>query len=116
MCPGVSVKVVVTLDRSSLLHSLYAAGHAECGTAGNDVVCASVTVLVRTMGIVLTGKPYITVRFLAPEPGVISLDVEHEWEGEPYLSAVQEFLLEGLQSLAAEYPDCLCVKYEQLSS
>jgi uncharacterized protein YsxB (DUF464 family) len=107
----VSVTAVVALDRSSLLRSLSVSGHAECGTAGNDVVCAAVTVLVRTAWVVLAGKPHITVDFFAPVPGELYLDVEYKREGEPYLSAVQDFLLEGLQSLAGEFPACLEVVY-----
>jgi uncharacterized protein YsxB (DUF464 family) len=107
----VSVVAVVVLDSSSLLRSLSVSGHAECGTAGNDVVCAAVTVLVRTAWVVLADKPYITANFLAPVPGELYLDVACKREGEPYLSAVQDFLLEGLQTLAGEFPACLEVVY-----
>jgi uncharacterized protein YsxB (DUF464 family) len=111
----VSTVVTVTLDGSFLLRSLAVTGHAEGGLKGNDVVCAAVTVLVRTAAAVLSDKNYITAHIFAPARGELYLDVECVREGEPYLSAVQDFLLEGLGSLAAEYPDCVNIVYEQRS-
>lgn len=109
-----SITAVVTLDSSSLLRSLSVTGHAGQGIAGYDVVCAAVSVLARTAGSVLSGKPYITASVSAPLRGILCLDIECKREGEPYLSAVQDFLLEGLQSVAAEYPACLRVVYERM--
>jgi uncharacterized protein YsxB (DUF464 family) len=110
----VSITAVVTLDHSSLLRSLSISGHAEQGTAGHDIVCAAVSVLARTAGVVLSGKPYIMASVSAPVRGMLSLNIEYKREGEVYLSAVQDFLLEGLQSVAAEYPACLHVRYERV--
>jgi uncharacterized protein YsxB (DUF464 family) len=110
----VSITAVVALDHSSLLRSLSVTGHAEHGTVGQDIVCAAVSVLVRTAGAVLSGKPYITVSVSAPVRGMLYLDVEHKREGEVYLSVVQEFLLEGLRSVAVEYPACLRMVYERV--
>jgi uncharacterized protein YsxB (DUF464 family) len=110
----VSITAVVTLDHSSLLRSLSITGHAEHGTAGYDIVCAAVSVLARTAGAVLSGKPYITASVSAPVRGMLCLDIEYKREGEVYLSVVQEFLLEGLRSVAAEYPACLRMVYERV--
>jgi uncharacterized protein YsxB (DUF464 family) len=78
---------------------------------GNDVVCAAVTVLVRTAWVVLADKPHITANFFAPVPGELYLDVACKRKGKPYLFAVQDFLLEGLQTLVGEFPACLEVVY-----
>jgi uncharacterized protein YsxB (DUF464 family) len=110
----VSVTAVVTLDRSSFLRSLSVTGHGEYEMAGYDIVCAAVSVLARTAGTVLSRTPYITANICTPTRGALYLDLEYKREGEPYLSAVQNFLLEGLQSVAAEYPSCLNVVYEQV--
>jgi uncharacterized protein YsxB (DUF464 family) len=109
----VSISAVITLDRSSLLRSLSITGHADVGPPGHDIVCAAVTVLVRTAATVLSTKPYITAAVSAPARGELYLDIACKREGEPYLSAVQDFLLEGLQSVAEEYPACLRLVYER---
>jgi uncharacterized protein YsxB (DUF464 family) len=111
----VSITAVVTLDHSSLLRSLAVTGHAGFAPEGHDIVCAAVSVLARTAGTVLSGKPYITVTISAPARGELYLDIEYKREGESYLCAVQDFLLEGLRSVAAEYPASLSVVYKPLS-
>jgi uncharacterized protein YsxB (DUF464 family) len=107
------ISVVVTLDSSSLLRALSLAGHAEAGPPGHDIVCAAVSVLARTAATVLSAKPSITAVVSAPARGELYLDIACKREGEPYLSAVQDFLLEGLQSVAEEYPACLKLVYER---
>jgi uncharacterized protein YsxB (DUF464 family) len=103
------------LDRSSLLRALSVTGHAEAGPLGHDIVCAAVSVLVRTAASVLSAKPYITATVSVPARGELYLDIDCKREGEPYLSAVQDFLLEGLRSVAVEYPVCLSVVYQRVS-
>ena len=101
------ITATVTRDHTALLRSLAVQGHAEHGPPGSDVVCAAVSVLTRTAAAVLSGKPAITAELLAPARGELYLDITCRREGEPYLSVVQDFLLEGLGSVAAEYPECL---------
>ena len=107
------ISAVVTLDSSSLLRALSVTGHAEAGPQGRDVVCAAVSVLTRTAASVLSARPYITAVVSAPARGELYLDIDCKREGEPYLSAVQDFLLEGLRSVAAEYPACLNVVFKR---
>jgi uncharacterized protein YsxB (DUF464 family) len=107
------ITAVVTRDRTALLRSLAVAGHAEHGPPGADIVCAAVSVLTRTAAAVLSGKAAITADILTPARGELYLDVQCRREGEPYLCAVQDFLLEGLSSVAAEYPECLRLVFEE---
>jgi uncharacterized protein YsxB (DUF464 family) len=108
------ISAVVTLDSSSLLRALSVTGHADAGAQGHDIVCAAVSVLARTAASVLSTKPYATATVSAPARGEFYLAIDCKREGEPYLSAVQDFLLEGLCSVAAEYPACLKVVYERV--
>jgi hypothetical protein len=41
----------------------------------------------------------------APEPGQMWLKIEYEAAGKDFLFAAGSFLLEGLNSIAREYPD-----------
>jgi uncharacterized protein YsxB (DUF464 family) len=107
------ITATVTQDRTALLRTLAVEGHAKRGPPGADSVCAAVSVLTRTAAAVLAGKAAITVELVTPARGELYLDVQCRREGEPYLCAVQDFLLEGLNSVAAEYPDCLRLVFEQ---
>jgi uncharacterized protein YsxB (DUF464 family) len=109
------ISAVVTLDSSSLLRVLSVTGHAGAGPQGRDIVCASVSVLARTAVSVLSAKPSITATVSAPARGELYLEINCKREGEFYLSAVQDFLLEGLRSVAAEYPACLSVVYKYVN-
>jgi uncharacterized protein YsxB (DUF464 family) len=109
------ISAVVTLDSSSLLRALSVTGHADAGPQGRDIVCAAVSVLARTAVSVLSAKPSIVATVSTPARGELYLEINCKREGESYLSAVQDFLLEGLRSVAAEYPACLSVVYKRVN-
>jgi len=60
--------------------------------------------LFRTAVNVLSGREGITIKFGAPEKGQLWLEAEYKAEGKDFLSAVGVFLIEGLKSVAQEYP------------
>jgi uncharacterized protein YsxB (DUF464 family) len=103
------ITALVTLDGAALLRGLDLQGHAGAGKRGEDVVCAAVSFLVRTAAAVLADKAYVTAQVVAPARGELHLSIECKREGEPYLRAIQDFLLTGLNSVAEEYPECLRV-------
>lgn len=98
------IAVVIVLDEEGILKSCHVAGHAGFGAKGEDIVCASVSVLVRTAVRVLSGREGIQVQAGAPQRGSCWIEIEHTAEGKDFLYAVGEFLLEGLESVSAEYP------------
>jgi uncharacterized protein YsxB (DUF464 family) len=102
--------VEITLDKSRLIRSLSVHGHAGYAKKGEDIVCAAVSVLTRTFAALLEGRNGITLSGGAPLRGEMNLWVECRREGEAFLSPVQEFLTEGLMSVAREYPQNLTVK------
>ena len=99
------IKIEAALDESGALRSCRAAGHAGAGRTGNDVVCAAVSVLMRAAVRALSGREGITVRCEAPEPGFLFLEADCAAEGREFLFAAGVFLLEGLASVAEEYPE-----------
>jgi uncharacterized protein YsxB (DUF464 family) len=100
------ITVVMVLDEQGLLQSCDVQGHAGAGKRGNDIVCAAVSVLVRTAQSTLTGKKGITAKSKAKRRGVLTLKVTAEsGAAQDFLAGISAFLVEGLLSVAMEYPD-----------
>jgi uncharacterized protein YsxB (DUF464 family) len=99
----------MVLDKTGLLSRCEVRGHAEAGPNGGDIVCAAVSVLTRTALAVLSARQDIKIRGEAPERGVFLLEAEAlDGPGRDFLAAAGTFLLEGLDSVAREYPkNCL---------
>ena len=98
------IEIEAVLEGDGTLRACRASGHAKAGKAGSDIVCAAVSVLMRTALSVLSGKNGITVRGGAPEKGQMWLEVEYNADGKNFLYAAGLFLIEGLWSVAQEYP------------
>jgi uncharacterized protein YsxB (DUF464 family) len=99
------VRIHAVLDDSGLLKSCDVRGHAGAGPKGGDIVCAAVSVLTRTALATLADRPGLSVQAEAPERGVFKLKAGAETaRGRIFLEAAGAFLLEGLKSVAGEYP------------
>jgi uncharacterized protein YsxB (DUF464 family) len=98
------IEIKLALDGAGLLRGCDIQGHGGANGGGADVVCAAVSVLIRTALRVLTGRPGITIRGEAPERGSLWMEAEYTPEGRDFLSATGFFLTEGLKSVAADYP------------
>lgn len=103
----------VALDEAGLLKSCSVSGHAGAGPRGGDVVCAAVSVLARTALRTLSLKEGVRVRGTAPARGEFGLETERCGGAEPYVAAVTAFLVEGLRSIAEEYPDHCTVRIRE---
>jgi uncharacterized protein YsxB (DUF464 family) len=98
------IEVAVRLDGAGIVRVCEVRGHGGAGPRGSDVVCAAVTVLARSFAGVLSGREGITLRGEAPERGILRIETGYTPEGREFLAAAGAFLLEGLGSVAAEYP------------
>jgi uncharacterized protein YsxB (DUF464 family) len=92
------------LEGDGTLRACKASGHAGAGKAGADIVCAAVSVLMRTALSALSGRKGIILKGGAPEKGNLWLEASYDAEGKDFLFAVGVFLIEGLKSVAQEYP------------
>jgi uncharacterized protein YsxB (DUF464 family) len=99
------IRIDAALDEGGILISCGVSGHAGAGPAGNDIVCAAVSVLARTALRTLSGRKGIILRGDAPERGVFWLETDYLGEGREFLAAAGAFLIEGLRSVAEDYPD-----------
>lgn len=92
--------------------SATASGHAGMGKRGTDIVCASVTILLRTTLAVLSGSGVAT-EAATEGRGSLQYRVTAFRETDiPFLQFASGFLQEGLTSLAEEYPEALEVKID----
>jgi uncharacterized protein YsxB (DUF464 family) len=98
------IEIEAVLDEDGVLLTCTAEGHSKAGKAGTDIVCAAVSVLMRTALSVLSNRVGITVRGGAPKPGQMWLEANYDADGKVFLSAVGDFLIEGLRSVAEEFP------------
>jgi uncharacterized protein YsxB (DUF464 family) len=98
------IEIEAALDEAGLLRACRASGHAGAGKAGGDIVCAAVSVLMRTAIRTLSERKGIEIRGGAPEPGFLWLEADYTAEGREFLSAAGDFLIEGLRSVAGEFP------------
>ena len=99
------ISIDIIIDEAGVLRSCNAAGHAGAGKSGADIVCAAVSVLMRTTVRVLSGRKGISIQSAAPEPGALHLETEYAAEGRGFLAAAGEFLIAGLASVAEEFPE-----------
>ena len=98
------VEVEAVIDSGGILKSCKASGHAGAGKIGADIVCAAITVLLRTALSTLSDRKGITVKGDAPQPGELWLETDYSAEGRDFLFAAGTFLIDGLKSVAQEYP------------
>ena len=104
--------VRVTLGAGGELLAAEASGHAGTGKKGADVVCAAVTVLLRTTLSVMASA--VKVDADTAGPGTLSFRVATYEEAEkPLLRYAGTFLLEGIGSLEREYPGAVVLKAEK---
>ena len=100
------ITIAVVLDELELLKSCDVRGHGGAGKRGNDIVCAAVSVLVRTAQSILSSREGIAARSEAGRRGEFSLETEAlNKAGQDFLAAAGAFLVEGLASVAGEFPE-----------
>jgi uncharacterized protein YsxB (DUF464 family) len=99
------IEIEAVLDENGVLRSCKACGHAGAGKTGADIICAAVSVLMRTAVRALSNREGVTVRYDAPEPGLLFLEADYTADGKDFLVAAGVFLVEGLASVAEEYPN-----------
>ena len=106
----------MVLDEAGLLKSCRVSGHAGAGKRGEDIVCAAVSVLTRTVIRVLSGRKDVTIRGSIPEQGNFWMEAEYRPEGREFLAGAGAFLMEGLLSVSAEFPDYCKVTIDRRKS
>ncbi|MDR0785158.1 MAG: ribosomal-processing cysteine protease Prp [Treponema sp.] len=98
------IEISIRLE-GGLLRSCFIRGHARAGPKGRDIVCAAVSILAKTAWQTLSVRKGVTVLGRDAERGKFSLEVTAYGNQESFLAGVGAFLMEGLESVAREYPE-----------
>lgn len=97
--------ITLVCGSDGALRSCRAEGHAGFAAKGYDIVCAAVTILMRTALQTLSETEGVVIHTDATERGVISFEVVQAAEEKTErLVCMSEFLEHGFCSLQSEYP------------
>ena len=100
------IRLKISLYPSGCLERFVADGHAGAGNPSRDIVCAAVTVLLRTGAGLLSGRPELVKEGDAPGPGEMFLLLRQPPEERiEWIKGSTDFLICGLRDLKTEYPE-----------
>ncbi len=102
------IHIAVSVDGREIVRNARVTGHAIGIQKGGNIVCAAVTVLVRTAARLLENRQGVRVSGGPGERGEFSLEVESIEQGAvEFVRATGDFLLQGIRDLQTEFPeDC----------
>ena len=122
------VKIRLLSNAENCFSAFESSGHAGSGHAdfgdndgkpekGGNIVCAAVTILLKTAVLSLSSvqkqPSSFKAEIQADNPGYLSAKVTaFSEEDKPRLQYLLEFLTIGLMAIEAEYPDCLDLQIE----
>ena len=111
------IDVTLWLDKNGCLYGIDASGHSGSAGAGEDIICAAASTLLRTVSRTLEMEPSIKLEGGVEERGelhlrlILSDESERDW-----LRGVSSFAVTGFRDLASEYPDYCRIRYERADS
>jgi len=104
------IDVETVLDGRGIVATVSAKGHSGTGAKGENVLCAAVSVLLRTAYETLASADGIAITGTAGRPGDFSFSVRSvDDEISSWARGVTDSLLTGLSSLDREYPGELTI-------
>lgn len=105
------VKIAVKLYKSGCLEKFAAQGHSGLSTPGQDVLCSGVSVLLRTVGKLVTLEKTVISSGRSGDSGEMYLEISSIPVGkELWLKGITDFFVRALRDLAEEYPDNMTLK------
>jgi len=100
------VVIALTLDKCGCLKSFEAKGHSE------KIVCAAMTILLRTTAKLVYDNSFIEATGSKGEPGEMWLKVHsYNQNALDWLMGITEFCVKGLYDLNREYPEQIVINY-----
>ncbi|MBR4463400.1 MAG: ribosomal-processing cysteine protease Prp [Treponema sp.] len=97
--------LTLVCGKNGALRSCKASGHADYAAKGYDIVCAAVTILIRTAMQTLSETDGVVFHADAAERGFLAFEVVAASEEKvKWLICMADFLEHGFSSLQSEYP------------
>ena len=100
--------ITLSYGKNGVIKKCQANGHANFSKKGTDIVCAAVTVLIRTAMQVLSHNENVLLIADASSRGALSFSVEAKTENletETQLKCIGDFLRTGILALTKEFPE-----------
>ncbi len=108
------IVVTVVSDGNEMIRSVSVSGHALGLEKGGNIVCAAVTVLVRTAARLLESVPGVEVSGGGGNRGEFELHIDEvDIRRNGYGKAVGDYLLMGIRDLRDEFPGDCTLKEKQ---
>ncbi|MBN2535599.1 MAG: ribosomal-processing cysteine protease Prp [Spirochaetales bacterium] len=104
------INIDIKQDERGCIRKCNVEGHSFLAKPGTDILCAGVTVLLRTIHRVLYVDKGVGFKGSDPESGKMSFTLK--WIPEVKINRMQgisDYLVRGLKDLEAEYPERLKV-------
>lgn len=100
------INIALTIDKRGCLKEFEAAGHAE------NIVCAAVTMLLRTTAKLVYDNSHIQAAGSKGDPGEMWLKIHsYNHKALDWFLGITEFCVKGLYDLQEEYPEQVLIKY-----
>lgn len=99
--------ITLSYGKNGVIKKCQANGHADFSKKGTDIVCAAITILVRTAMQVLSHNEDVFLIADASSRGSLSFSVEVKTENpetEAQLKCIGDFLRTGILALTKEFP------------
>ncbi|MDR1866943.1 MAG: ribosomal-processing cysteine protease Prp [Treponema sp.] len=103
-------------DTNDVIQRCTVHGHAAFNQKGSDVVCAAVSILIRTAVSLFTNHKGITVENEAPGRGIAWFQVKSVNTEKEFVKTVGIFLFEGVCSVVQEYPERCTVRITKIQN
>lgn len=100
------IQVRIIRLQNGILRSCQASGHAGYASEGEDIVCAAVSSILRTVLSLLDSNKNVKLEVNTPERGKLAFSVrEYSKTDSVLLTHCGDFLVAGLSLLQKEYPN-----------
>ena len=99
--------ITLSYGKNGVIKKCQANGHADFSRKGCDIVCAAITILIRTAMQVLSHSENVLLMADTSTRGFLSFSVEVKTENpetETQLKCIGDFLRTGILALTKEFP------------
>lgn len=109
------VEITIALDSNGAIRHLQLDGHVSGPTKGENLACAAVSLMIRSVSRLLKSQQGWVVSGGVAKPGNLSLTIESRPEYmTKWLKGVTDTLLRALVDIDEEFPSALSVRIEEI--